>query len=149
MAEIEIIQKDRQVRCSNEDDVWPGETVRTFGWRLQRRSPQWRPPTDVYETEKEFVVVVEIAGMRGADISAIYDKGLLSIRGIRSDRGVPKAYHQMEIAYGEFLTEIKLPNRIDTENIEATYSDGFLRVILPEMGSKQISVGDAVRTEED
>ena len=140
MTEIAIALRERQTQCSSEDDVWPGEAGRAFGWRLHRRSPQWRPPTDVCETENEFVIVVEIAGMRGADISATYDRGLVSICGTRSDHDGLKAYHQMEIAYGEFLVEVKLPNRIHTDDIEATYSDGFLRVRLPKMTSKQIAV---------
>ena len=141
MSEIDIIRQSRQVKCSSEDDSWSGEKTGSFGWGLQRSSPQWRPPTDVYETESEFVVVIEIAGMRGLDISATFDKGLLAIQGMRPDRGGLKAYHQMEIAYGEFITEVKLPNRIDTEKIEAVYSDGFLRVTLPKIVSKQISIG--------
>ena len=29
----------------------------------------WRPPTDVFETEKEMVVLLEMAGMRQKDFS--------------------------------------------------------------------------------
>lgn len=125
---------------SGEDDSWSNETVRSFGWRIQKRSPLWRPPTDVYETEDAFVVVVEVAGMRGAEISVTYDKGALSIRGLRADKGEMKAYHQMEIAYGEFETKIKLPRRIEQDEIEATYSDGFLRVVMPKKTTKNVQI---------
>jgi len=140
MKEIQILNQQTQFRLAGEEDIWAGDPMRSTGWRLKKRSPSWRPPTDVYETETELVIVVEIAGMRGMDISATYDKGLLSVHGVRSDKGGLKAYHQMEIAYGEFITEVRLPSRIDTEKIEATYSDGFLRVVLPKVETKNISI---------
>jgi len=140
MKEIKLIQSENVVKLSGEEDIWSGDPMRSSGWRLRKRSPQWRPPTDVLETESEFLVVVEIAGMRGLDISATFDKGLLSIQGLRTDTGGLKAYHQMEIAYGEFLTEVRLPSRVEADKIEATYSDGFLRVVLPKIGSKQIPI---------
>ena len=142
MKEIKLSKEQPYYQLAGEEDIWSGDPLRSSSWRLKRRSPQWRPPTDVLETENDFVVVVEIAGMRGLDISATYDKGLLSIRGVRAEKGGSKAYHQMEIAYGEFVTEVRLPDGIDTEKIEATYSDGFLRVVLPKIGSKQISISE-------
>lgn len=142
MKEIKLSKEQPHYQLAGEEDIWSGDPLRSSSWRLKRRSPQWRPPTDVLETENDFVVVVEIAGMRGLDISATYDKGLLSIRGVRTEKSGSKAYHQMEIAYGEFVTEVRLPNGIDTEKIEATYSDGFLRVVLPKIGSKQISISE-------
>jgi HSP20 family molecular chaperone IbpA len=140
MMEIQLHIEPTPLQLSGEEDIWAGDPLRSSGWRLKRHSTHWRPPTDVYETEAEFVIVVEIAGMRGLDISATYDKGLLSVCGTRSDKGGLKAYHQMEIAYGEFATEVRLPGSIDTEKIEATYSDGFLRVVLPKMEAKSISI---------
>ncbi len=91
----------------------------------------WRPQTDIYATEDTYVVLVEIAGMRGADFSVTFDRRHLVIKGMRSDTSKRKAYHQMEIAYGEFETEVTIPSAIDVASIEATYNDGFLRVVLP------------------
>jgi HSP20 family protein len=140
MKENKLLTEHPFFKLAGEEDIWAGDPLRSSGWRLKRRSPSWRPPTDVYETEGEFVIVVEIAGMRGLDISATYDKGLLAVHGVRADKGGLKAYHQMEIAYGEFITEVRLPGRIETEKIEANYSDGFLRVVLPKMEAKSISI---------
>ncbi len=91
----------------------------------------WRPPTDIYATDNTYVVLVEIAGMRGADFSVTFDRRRLIVKGNRSDTSARKAYHQMEIAYGEFEVEVVVPSAVDVESIEATYNDGFLRVILP------------------
>ncbi|NIS82088.1 MAG: Hsp20 family protein [Anaerolineales bacterium] len=107
-----------------------------------RRSHIWRPPTDVYETEDAYIVLVEIAGMRDAEIAVTFGRRNLTIKGSRADTSARKAFHQMEIAYGEFATEAEVPSAIDASTIEATYSDGFLRVVLPKAKAKSVKVGD-------
>ena len=37
----------------------------------------------------------------------------------------------MEISYGEFATEVKLPSLIESDDVDANYADGFLTVRLP------------------
>ena len=130
------------LKLNAEDNPWPTESNGISGWRLVRRSHAWRPPTDVLETDEAYVVVVEVAGMRGADFSVTYNQRVLSIQGIRTDTSHRKAYHQMEIAYGEFASEIRIPVPIETSEIEATYNDGFLRVILPKAQSREVPIGD-------
>jgi HSP20 family molecular chaperone IbpA len=44
---------------------------------------------------------------------------------------VRAAYHQLEVHYGEFRTDITLPWAIDEDSIVARYADGFLYVELP------------------
>ena len=100
-------------------------------WRLTVQPNVWRPPTDLFETEENFVVRVEIAGMRDADFSITLDKQVLSIRGIRPEFPERKAFHQMEIHFGEFVSEVEIPSPVDPDRVEAVYQDGFLRVILP------------------
>jgi HSP20 family molecular chaperone IbpA len=140
MRERTGVGRDVKVCFVGEEDLWTGDPVRSFGWRKQRRTPRWRPPTDVYETESSYVVLVEIAGMKGANISATYENLVLSIHGVRGSKRGLKAYHQMEIAYGEFEVQVRLPSRIESDEIEAVYSDGFLRVIMPKTAKKTISI---------
>ena len=129
-------------KFSAEDDPWPTDPSRFSRWRLIRQSHLWRPPTDVLETDEAYVVIVEVAGMRGAEFSVTYNQQVLSIQGTRSDTSLRKACHQMEIAYGEFETAVRIPVPIDASNIEATYSDGFLRVVLSKTRPRQVSISD-------
>ncbi len=48
----------------------------------------------------------------------------------------------MEIDYGDFATDIRVPRKIDASAIEATYSDGFLRVVLPKAIPKNIEISE-------
>jgi HSP20 family protein len=112
----------------------------TSRWRIISRPHAWRPPTDVYETEETLVIRVEVAGMREADFTISLAGRTLTIRGIRQDTSERRAYHQMEIAFGEFTTEVELPYNIISEKVEATYRDGFLRITLPIAQPKHIKV---------
>ncbi len=93
----------------------------------------WRPPTDVYETESAFVVRVELAGMRDAEVAITLDERSLRIEGQRPERNNerPLGYHQMGINYGAFTVEVFLTRPFDHENVTARYDDGFLFVELP------------------
>lgn len=116
--------------------------VSPFGWRITMRSPAWRPPTDVFETENAIVVRVEIAGMREEDFFIELNGRNLTVRGSRQDMPERRAFHQMEIYFGEFAIELELPNYIETDQVQAVYSDGFLRVHLPKARPRQIPVAE-------
>jgi HSP20 family molecular chaperone IbpA len=135
MAESKLIQLQ-----ASDDDSWPPTAEHDSFWGIKRRAHTWRPPTDVYETDGSYHVRVEIAGMRGAEFSVTFDKQSLIIRGVRSDEGSQKAYHQMEIGYGEFETTIQVSEPVKVPDIEASYVDGFLRVELPKAQPKVITI---------
>ena len=87
----------------------PYSTPEGIHWRIAMRPHLWRPPTDMYETEEAIVIRVEIAGMREQDFNVALEDRTLTIRGIRSDTSERRAFHQMEIPFGEFSTEVELP----------------------------------------
>jgi HSP20 family protein len=106
-------------------------TLQAIGWQVNAHSYSWSPPTDVYETEASFVVRVEVAGMRQADFSVGAEKNFLVISGVRREVQERRAYHQMEIRFGEFSTAVEIPHGVDISQAQAEYEDGFLIVILP------------------
>lgn len=123
-----------------EDDSWPPRAEHDVMWGIRRNPHKWRPATDVFETGETYRVVVEIAGMRGADISVTFEQGTLAIRGERHETDAQRAYHQMEIPFGEFESVVELPEPIAAGNIEAAYVDGFLRVTLPKLKPTKVEI---------
>ena len=111
-------------------------------WRVTSRPRAWRPPTDVYEHEDKVVVRVEIAGMKESDFSINLDQNVLTIRGVRADVTERRAYHQMEINFGEFATSVELQIPIDMEHTHAEYENGFLWVFLPKAQPKTIKINN-------
>ncbi len=114
--------------------------VEALGWQVQVHSHIWSPPTDFFETEDRYIVRVEIAGMRDAEFEVRLSKNILSISGMRRDLPPRKAYHQMEIRFGEFQTSVDLPGPIDIDNAVAEYDDGFLIVSIPKAAPDQIRI---------
>lgn len=98
----------------------------------------WHPPTDLFETDQEFIVRVEIAGMSEQDISVNYEGKTLFVIGKRSTLDSKCAYHRMEIPYGDFFSEVSFPDIADIIHASALYENGFLTIRIPK--SKPINV---------
>jgi len=114
------------------------EVRHTISWHA--RSNIWSPPTDVYETEENYMIKVEIAGMRDEDFDVALENNILMIRGHRSDFNERRAYHQMEIRFGRFELAVEIPVTVDMEKAAAEYKDGFLMIMLPKAKTKQDEV---------
>lgn len=92
----------------------------------------WEPPMDVFDTDTEFVVIMDIAGMDRKDISVFTDGGVLRISGVRKDlipRG-KKQFHSLEIQVGPFQRLIGIPVPVDTDSVSTHYSNGLLEIRL-------------------
>lgn len=93
----------------------------------------WRPPTDVYETQENVVILLEIAGMDPNKIQVEFKDRILCISGRRQDRQPRAACHCLEVQYGDFASEVYLPGDYNVDAIKATYQDGFLTITLPKI----------------
>ncbi len=94
----------------------------------------WVPATDVYETDEEIVIVVDLAGVKKEEIEILVDHDKVTIRGERRRTvraGGRTSYYQLEIPTGPFEREIKLPVPVDASETRAYYEDGLLEIVLP------------------
>lgn len=128
-----IVRKSLSASIETRRDV-----PQTVSWHI--RSSMWNPPTDVYETEKNYVVKVEIAGMRDEDFDVAFENNTLWISGYRPDVNERRAYHQMEIRFGRFELAVEIPEPVEIEKATAEYKDGFLMIVLPKSNKKQEKV---------
>jgi HSP20 family molecular chaperone IbpA len=71
----------------------------------------WEPPIDVFENDREIVIVVAMPGVTAERIHVTFEPGLVIVRGSRSmplrDSGY--SVRQLEIPYGGFERRIPLP----------------------------------------
>jgi HSP20 family protein len=141
------VEKLEQIRLTAEEsDALPESALidpQSTRWVTMRQSHLWRPPTDVFEMDDRLVVMVEIGGMRDGEFNVVLQDRKLTISGIRK-RTIREqvAFHQMEVRYGEFRTEVVLPWPVSREGVSATYREGFLRVELPHARNQQIHIVD-------
>ncbi len=105
---------------------------------IYRKELSWKPLTDFYETDKEFVLVMELAQIHPDDVSIQLQDGVLAVRGVRkanppSER---RRYHKMEINYGPFEQKVAVSDDVDMEKFSASYHEGFLEIRLPKRKSE-------------
>jgi HSP20 family protein len=108
---------------------------------LIRPQKVFSPPTDVYETESELVIKLEIAGINPDAVAVSVYKDGITIRGIR--RGIHThhlrkcSYHLAEINYGVFERHLPLFVPVNERLAKATYQQGFLIITLPRLNKKK------------
>ncbi|MCX7625685.1 MAG: Hsp20/alpha crystallin family protein [Candidatus Sumerlaeaceae bacterium] len=92
----------------------------------------WTPPTDIYETENDIHIRMELAGVQENDVEVKLSGRYLIVRGKREDTSnVQKEnYHLMEIQYGCFQRVFALPEIFSPEDVSAHLENGFLTIIL-------------------
>ena len=138
MVTIELKSSSKEPDWYSLDDN--ESQIGNFHYRVTSKSRKWRPPTDVFETPDAIIVRVEIAGMQESDFSVSLDDRFLTISGARSDKSEQRAFHQMEVRFGEFITQVELNWTIDAQSVEAVYSEGVLRLVLPKAKKHKIDI---------
>jgi HSP20 family protein len=113
--------------------------------RDQSALTAWSPSVDVYETENDLVIKADLPEVIEKDIDVRVENNMLTIRGERKleQRVKEENYLRMERSYGFFTRSFSLPNTVNTEQIQAQYSDGVLTVTLPkraESKPKQVKI---------
>ena len=69
--------------------------------------------------------------MQEEDFQIYLESNRISINGIRKDQlDSERAYHQMEIRYGEFYLTIELPVPVDVNSASAKYQGGVLTITI-------------------
>ncbi len=117
-----------------------------FGRPSQESSlTTWAPAVDIYETEHELVVKVDLPDVKPEDLDIRVENNILTIRGERKfERKVDENnYLRVERAYGAFNRSFSLANTVNTEAIKADYQNGVLTLTVPkreEAKPKQIKV---------
>ncbi len=101
------------------------------------------PAVDIYEDDKQVVLKLEIPGIEQKDLDVRVENNTLTVKGERKFEATEKEenFHRIERSYGSFFRSFTLPSTVDTENIEASYNAGVLKLELkkrPEAQPKQI-----------
>jgi HSP20 family protein len=103
-------------------------------------SENWTPNVNLYETDLEYLVCVDLAGVDKDKIEIEVIDGRLRLRGNRNvpmwtegpeTPNVRVRMHLMEIDHGSFARDVELPQNVHHEQINARYHDGMLWVVLP------------------
>jgi len=105
----------------------------------------WAPPVDIYETDNELALKVDLPDVNEKDLDIRVENNMLTIQGERKfeEKTSRDNYLRVERAYGSFSRSFSLPNTVDTDAIHAQYKNGVLTVQMPkraEAKPKQVKV---------
>lgn len=91
------------------------------------------PVIDISETEKEYVVTGEIPGVDAKDLDVTLTDGILTIKSEKKQENEEKEenYHRIERHYGSFERSFRIPEKVKTDKLDATYKDGVFKLSLP------------------
>lgn len=95
---------------------------------------------NVNETDTVYYVEAELPGLNPEDIDIRIEDSVLTISGESSSENIEREGERIlmsERRYGKFSRSIRLPNTVDTDNIEATYHNGVLELELTKLPEKQ------------
>jgi HSP20 family protein len=113
-------------------EVQKEEMVPTVGSERTRETRCFIPRADIYETENEISVIVDLPGVDKNSLEISLEKNILNINGYVSQEdpeGYSLAFAEYQI--GDYERSFRLSNQIDQNKIDATLNDGVLKLRLP------------------
>ncbi len=133
-----MANEKKELKAQKQEMTASDETERTRECRC------FIPRSDIYETDDNVVVVVDMPGVDEENIDITLEKNILTINGY-ANLETPDGYSLIFAEYelGDYERSFRLSNQIDRDGIEATYKNGTLRLMLPKAAvakTRKISV---------
>ncbi len=95
------------------------------------QAANWEPPVDIFETDREVLLVVALPGVEPQDLDISIEAGVLLVAGVRrlSEAARRGSIHRLEIPYGRFERRIQLPGtRLELDGSELVNGCLFLKL---------------------
>jgi HSP20 family protein len=122
------------------------ETLNSFAQTPQViSSAAFVPLAEVFENEDQIALKLDVPGLSEKDFEITANNNVLTVRGERKPESGFKQEHLAwtERPYGTFTRSFTLPNTVDMNSINATYTNGVLQIVFAkraEAKPKQIPV---------
>jgi HSP20 family protein len=97
------------------------------------------PAVDIYEDAEKIVLKLEVPGIEEKDLDIRVENHTLTVKGERKFEAEEKEqnFHRIERRYGSFFRAFTLPTTVDTENVQASYNAGVLKLELAKKAEAQ------------
>jgi len=114
------------------------EVNRLFSGKFSRGSQDevlrgaWSPSVDIFENKNEIVLEAELPGMKAEDVNISIENNVLTLHGERKfeKKDERDNFHRVERSYGSFTRSFTLPPTVSSENAQAEFENGVLRLTL-------------------
>lgn len=117
-AETRVKAAARQVRPPKARLPLPGEVT--------------IPAVDVYETEDEFIVEIELPGVSDKDVKVLLFSNRVEVSGFKRELAShhESRYMRLEREFGAFRRDVVVPGAVDPDQACAALENGVLTVVL-------------------
>jgi HSP20 family protein len=107
--------------------------------RDETAARNWIPLANISETEKEYLLRVELPDVKKDDVKIAVADGVITISGERKLELEDQSENaiRVESIYGAFTRSFVLPDCIDANGIHAETKDGVLRIHIPKAKTKK------------
>lgn len=124
-------------------NVWPGSSLWRDMTRLQREMSHLLggtsapinsfPAMNLYAGDEGIILTAELPGLEPEDLDITVLGETLTLTGSRNGEDVEEGvkYHRRERSYGRFNRTVQLPFQVDSEGVEASFTNGVLHIVLP------------------
>ncbi len=96
-----------------------------------RDVPIYVPAVDIYESENELTLLVDMPGVAEDSVSIDLNNDELTIQGTVPREGEEETMLLQEYRVGDYYRQFKVSQAIDRNRIEASIKNGVLKVVLP------------------
>ncbi len=107
---------------------------------MYRNTDNWVLHADVYGTESQFEVFVEVPGVTREDIELEVTPLAVRVWGVKKTPVKGATALAIEIQTGRFQREIHLPSRVDTSSVSAELKSGVLHITLIRQKPVRVSI---------
>lgn len=104
--------------------------------------PVAAPAVDIYENEREYLVLADLPGVPHDGVQIRFENGELSLDARRQSEQADD-YVGNEIQLADYRRLFRIPETVDSEKIDAKLINGVLHLVLPKASKarpRQISV---------
>jgi HSP20 family molecular chaperone IbpA len=121
-----------QIVQADKNEIMDRNTEQTRDRRV------FSPFTDIYETNQEIQLLIDLPGVKENDIDITLEKDILSIDApVEPEQMDGYSLNYAEYAVGDFHRKFRLTKTVDQNNIDASLKDGVLKITLTKASSSQ------------
>ena len=120
------------------DEPEPKRSAEPQGGERTRSRRTFRPSVDIYEAENGLMLLADVPGATPEGMTITLERRVLSIHAQaveHAPEGYSLVYQEYEV--GDFECQFTLSGEFDAERIEASLTNGVLRLTIPKAAEAQ------------
>lgn len=118
-------EKTHEVQTVDTDDV-------STALEQTRPGPVFVPAVDIFEQEGNITMLADMPGVTPDDLAIDLHENVLTMTGdVKETEGENETELIREYHVGRYFRQFTVSDKIDQDKIEASLTDGVLRLILP------------------